>query len=499
MTFKKILCILLVCMTILLSGCQDTPNGNIVTSKNDGSFEISKVQTATEPKTLSEKIELEKNFFSTDNTVEYFLDICTDIPQKALPIMEVAPYFLTGEDAQRVAKALFGDVEIYTSRQRQHNTVFSQEELRTKLHRWSQYANSEAVSKLFGYAPGDTVNIVQGFIEEYTVKMETAPLESQNKVCTWEYLSESSYSRSPEENGNGDDKKENQAIKTELVCNEIPYAYNVVRRDLDDFKMSRISAYPYDGFSPDNIDERIFHAQLCRTEEPTAEQIKDVQEKAKQILDEIQLGQWMIDQCYPEKKMFGDIPEYSIHVTAVPTLEGVEVIRRPQLRNLRSDAVFASNLYLTDAEFVFSAHGDLVYFELNTPLQFIELTNANVETLPMDSLIEKAIQHLELTDYTNYSLPAVDIMNFEDYYGEKLLCQVHIGEMRYGLTRIKVPNTDSSYYYVPALALYGTADYLGKNTGTVYFSDNDSLSPAGSVPLIMLNAVDGTVIELSNG
>lgn len=92
MKFKKSLCVLPFCMTILLCGCQTPPSSNIVTSKNDGSFEISKAQTATEPKTWSKKIELEKQFFSTDNTVEYYVKCsgwhCARTKQRLISLIE---------------------------------------------------------------------------------------------------------------------------------------------------------------------------------------------------------------------------------------------------------------------------------------------------------------------------------------------------------------------------------------------------------------------------
>lgn len=67
--------------------------------------------------------------------------------------------------------------------------------------------------------------------------------------------------------------------------------------------------------------------------------------------------------------------------------------------------------------------------------------------------------------------------------------------MEYGLTRVKVPDSDDKYYYVPSLALYGTVEYYGEQSGTVYSSggEEDQL-----INLVCLNAIDGSIIELSN-
>ena len=61
------------------------------------------------------------------------------------------------------------------------------------------------------------------------------------------------------------------------------------------------------------------------------------------------------------------------------------------------------------------------------------------------------------------------------------------------MTRVKVPNTDNSYYYIPALILSGTINYCGEQSGTVYQSN-----PDGIYPLVAINAVDGSIIQLDN-
>lgn len=70
-------------------------------------------------------------------------------------------------------------------------------------------------------------------------------------------------------------------------------------------------------------------------------------------------------------------------------------------------------------------------------------------------------------------------------------CTVKISQVEYGLTRTKAPNTDESYYYVPASVFRGSVEYCIKDTGEVFYFQED-------VPLLMLNAVDGSVIPLTN-
>ena len=67
-----------------------------------------------------------------------------------------------------------------------------------------------------------------------------------------------------------------------------------------------------------------------------------------------------------------------------------------------------------------------------------------------------------------------------------------------GMLRVKVPNTDESYYYVPGIVLSGTIDYVGSKTGNFYASSGNGLYDQRIVPLVAINAIDGSVIALSN-
>ena len=83
--------------------------------------------------------------------------------------------------------------------------------------------------------------------------------------------------------------------------------------------------------------------------------------------------------------------------------------------------------------------------------------------------------------------------NFLNELFEKMNLSV-VTEIDYNLTRVKAPNTDDSYYYVPAIVLYGTVEYHGKKSGIVQEIDSD-FEP---YTLLILNAVDGSVIETGN-
>ena len=214
-------------------------------------------------------------------------------------------------------------------------------------------------------------------------------------------------------------------------------------------------------------------------------------EKTRNILDQMSLGNWIVDQCYLQCDNDGNATEYSVVVTAVPTFNGISAIRRNQLANLKSDDAYASNYYLTDAIFKFSANGDLLYLQLSSPIDIKKVINENVKTIGIEELIETAKGLLSLSDYQAYGLSSESRTQMIKEVQEDILCRVNLCKIDYGMIRVKAPETDESYYYVPGVILSGSIEYYGKESGTTYeFSD--------VAPLIAVNAVDGTFIELDN-
>ena len=288
---------------------------------------------------------------------------------------------------------------------------------------------------------------------------------------------------------------DNDEIAVELLSNGMPYRLVAFTRNKSDFKLNYISAYLYDGISPNMIDERIFKSKLCRTSAPSDQQISEAKQTASSMLEEMGLGEWYIDNAQVETKYYGDIPEYSIRITATPVFNTANVIRQPQLSNLKRDDVFASNYYLTDAEFIFSPNGQLIRFEMYSPVDVEKVIVDNVKTLEMLEQFECAKNILALSEYRDYLLSQDLIEELEKTNKESLICKVEISDFEYGLTRIKAPNEDDIYYYIPGILLKGSIDYLGKDSHNIYASTGLELGPDRTLSLITLNSIDGTIIH----
>lgn len=478
--FQRIICIAVIALT--LSGCQQAPEKDVIVSKNDGTFDATKANSAVETHAPDEVqiVAVDDVFFSTDGSVEFQMKFEETVSMVDMPIVRVEPHPLTVQNAKNVAYALFGDNTFYEV-EPSDAPVYSKDEIQKKLLRWAPFGGSDGIAGEF------IADVVDKFIIEYTLLLETAPIENPHKPCEWAYKSETYYyySEAVASTMNTDD--DNDQIRAKTTEGDIPYLYTVSTRNKSDFKLNNIYARPYDGSSPATIDYSIFRSELCRTNKPNEETLTELKEKAALLLEQMNLGDWQIDECYVEEVYNNDIAEYIVHINAVPVFRGVAALRRPQLNNLTSNEAYASNYYLTNATFQFSANGDLVYFELYSPVDVKDVVNPNVSMLSMDELIARAEEYFAHSDYYEYGFGnAIDIVD------EDLCCTVNVDSVKYGLTRVKVANATDNFYYLPAVSFEGNAVYYGVDSGNTYYSGDESST------LLILNAIDGSVINVTN-
>lgn len=480
---KKLACVLLP-VSLLLCACQENPEKSSVVSKNDGAFDANVTATAGEHHEPGETtvVRHTDQFTSTDGSVTFLMDIDEEVTMVDMPVVKVKPHFLTEEDARRAAIALFGDVTFYEA-EPARSYIYSKSEIQEKIQRWSPYTTQEALRELYGYDPPDyTAGLVKDFIEEFTQRYELAPEESPHVPCQWTFRKGSVYMLPPDELKEADTSDDNDEIDCQLRLNGIPYLFMVSNRDRSDFKVNMISACVDDGISPSGVDNQIFRARLFRTPEPTGEQLAAIRAQAEQILEDMALGEWKIDRCYVETLYMGEIPEYVVHVDAVPVLNGVEVVRQEQLTSLRGEDRYSSSYYYTDVNFEFAATGELYYFMMYSPLDVQEAVNSNVAVMSFDQLLENAKEYLRNSDAYAYGFGL-----FLNMVQEPVSCTVTVSQLKYNLIRIRVPNSDDDYCYVPGITLQGTVQYVGES-GKVYY---ETLEPEN---LVAINGVDGSAI-----
>lgn len=487
---KNLWIIFFLLLTILLSACQASPEKEAVTSRNDGSFDTNVVQSAEESHTpdQTEALSVSDTFLSTDGSVTFQIAIQDFVKNPSMPVVEVTPHFLTEEDARNAALALFGSSAIFYEAEPALNERFTKQEVIAQINRWSPYTSTEGMQQLFPDGNDvyweDNAQTIRDYITYLTSKYldDEAP-DYVRPQCQWKFHKSSHYIYGSDDEVPYDTSQDNDEISAWIPSKDgYIGVFTASRRNKNDFKINNISAHATTG-GPLLLDDEIYRREKLR-DKPTQEQITAAVDKAQKIMDQMQLGTWKAEFTHVSNLPRGDVTEYRIHVVALPVFQGVPSLHRPQLGNLKSTEIYASNYYLTEADFEFSADGTLMDFFLYSPLDVKQIVNDNVKVMAMEDIVNRAKEQLSLSDAYEYGAVL-------DNVGKDYNCTVSITQFEYGLTRTKAPNTDESYYYVPAAIFLGNVEYRYQTSGETFYFQED-------VPLLMINAVDGSVIPLDN-
>lgn len=424
---------------------------------------------------------------SKSGIIEFNINIAEEVSGEPVPVLEVVPYFLTEEDIKRVAYVLFPEGEFFEAEPAM-DLNYSKEEIQEKLDRWSYYSTEETLRELIDYRPNqpsylqDIAGNVQDFVDQYSGMLEGAPSTNPHQLCDWTFKKSSVYYLTKAELASKDTGNDNDNIEADIRVGDVRYRFSASVRDKDDFLISNISAYLYDGIGPSMLDEHIFRTWLCRTEEPTEDQVATVKQKAEKMLQQMQLGSWMIDECYVETKEINEYKDYIIHVNAVPLLNGTPVLRKAQLANLKSEITGAARYYYTDVQFEFSANGDLIRFEMRSPIKIMHEVTSSTAALDIEKQFETAKEYLSQRDFHFYS------MGFSfDHLENAVGCIVDVNGLEYNLTRINAEDPLESYYYVPGIKLIGNVKYYDLESGNIYLERQ-------GLTLVVIDAENGLVV-----
>ncbi len=421
-------------------------------------------------------------FLSTDESVTFSLNISKKRLNEEMPEVEVVPHYLNTDDIQRVIKVLFGETEVMEADDILYPT-YSKEELQERIAMLTRYVGDSAIQELYG-APRDYLSEnIKNFIENYTAQYETAPDTKEQQPCQWKFYKESYYWTEPTSYKESDYPKDCDQLDVQLCSNGIPYRCQCITRNKNDFKMNMISIFPYNGISPDSINDRIYRSELCRMEKPADSMVNHIKDQSSEILKSLSLGNWEIDQCDLETVYYGDTPEYSFKVHAVPMFAEVAAIRHPQLTDITSTDVYASNYYISEVEMEFSPTGQLITFNLMSPLDIIHISDENKDVLSLEELLQKAKTNLSYSDLYQYGIG--DMINL---INEEVECRVNIHTLQEGLIRVRIPNCDDHYKYIPGFALYGNIEYIGRDSGKCFFSNENVL-------LTQMDAQTGAILQ----
>ena len=198
---------------LLLTACASNPEKEVVTSTQDGSFDISILESSPDITTNSNEdvaptasseakyIQYTESFTSTDGSVEFYFNFDQDIADQAYPVVEVCPYMLTNKDAQTIASALFGNTEFYEAPPAFGGIkdMFSKAEMREAIQRWSSYTNEQMLLDLFPNMENrrDRLNWylerIKGDVADFSTLIEEMTETNPRSAAMWEFQPEWKY------------------------------------------------------------------------------------------------------------------------------------------------------------------------------------------------------------------------------------------------------------------------------------------------------------------
>ena len=479
---------------VFVCGCQAAPDSTAVTSKNDGAFEAAleaaaDVQTEAaedDPVSIQEPVTYTDSFTNTDGDITYQVELDIPAVTTSMPVLRVTPKTITAECAQHVAEVLFGDADIY-----EYSEIRSKAELEDMILSLRQLlADQDAMEEKYGAMKDEMAEQIEAEITKYEDEYAAAPETAETSLCSWEFHPRSWYVAADDrgvpvaidQTMIGDNKS--QYIVATSERDGFPYIYAVCNREEDDYRMHTIACA---------INEAIDSSQI-----PTEAEIEAAQDEAEDLLTAMDLGQWVIDSCVTEStpSMPGS-DAYSIVVTACPVYDGVKVSHQQQMAFLNTADAYASNYYYEEMVFTFSG-GHLVSFKYISPMDVTEVVNENVAILSFEEAMEICKGRLQMNTLTAEPYALGRFYQMVMFYPSADM-NVDVYQAELGLARTRIKDNATDFYLLPAYTFRASYSLYDKNGQLLL--DSSDLEPRTlyASELLVVNAVDGSVINTELG
>ena len=435
-------------LLIILCGCQPTPESAVVTSKNDGALEAALEATAIPAATPEE---------------------AADIPAEA-PEDTPAPSQASGTYMDSFTNT-DGDITFNVELERPEDTA-AMPVLRIRPKTITPDFARRVAEALFGDA------------DIYTYSEETASVTEELCDFTFHPYNEEWY-RSFDPEYTGDFKTLYLYAASER--DGLPYLFTVRERDESDYREHIITCKV-------NTDLLEPGVKTAFAREPSEEEIDAAGAEAQALLDAMEPEHWVIDSCEADA---GPDGYYAIVATACPVYNGVKVTHQQQLSGLELFDAYASNVRYEEAVFYFGAGGRLTSFEYTSPMEVVETVNENVAYLSFGEAVDIAGNRLRM------SVLKATLYGSERFYGADIFYTfaasrvVNIYQAELGLTRTRIKDNATDFYLLPAYtfrATYTLYDRSGKQ-----LVDSSDLWPSPMRELVVVNAVDGSIINTELG
>lgn len=446
---------------LMLQGCAESPQEDIVVNKNDGTMEKAISEKKTESLNATIPQNYQDEFFVDANQIEVSVDAEILPIKEKIPVVRVRPHTITGEEAKKYAEVLFEgkkayEFEAYTKSDFEEKILDLKKRISDQDVLVAEYGSREAANQV--------VEQLEKDIEAYEEQYRNAPEKAEKQECEWKFRSYDYYSEFPlpsigESGYEGLEKTEQLIAKTDNSEGFVRIL-NITNRNETDYKLNYLSSY-YE-------DEQAFVSGL-----PDRTITKDeAVEIGDRVVEALGFSDWKFSQ-YNVVKHTEQI--FSLFYT--PSYQGVQTLRGP-LIDLKSDDLYAANYYYSEIG-IGITNGEVTGVELISPMDVVRVENQDVETLPFEE-VYRSFENQMQAQFTKTSIIDPEIPGIDD-----MEVEIRITKIQQGLFRIKKKDNSDEFLMVPVWSFYGTAVVDGGTWDEKEF--------------VMINALDGSVINTNLG
>lgn len=536
---KIISALLLVGLLFSLAACQPAPEKEVVVSKNDGAFEQAITTDAGENGGVSTQAEngdapnsaaaestafsYTDSFTSTDGKITYNINAQVDVPTVNMPIVQVRPMVINGPKARQIVQALFGDAPIYEKTNEKSKSEW--EDLIISISNWT---SDEAIRQAHGdNLSQDEIEDIrasrQSILDSYKAAYEQAREVVPKEECQFRFYREiTRYSFDgagayADEPSYYEDIPYGQGYELQAVAEIDGLRYHIWfnNREADDFRNHSVSVFIEETGGPDVMNEYKRSVGLLSEEAPTAEQIVAAEQKAREMLSAMGIGDWQVkgeEQHNDFTESEDAHKDYFISVQCLPVYEDVVVTRQQGLSNIKSTNEYASNYYYEELNFQLSNDGRLLSFHYTGPLELVQVVNANVPVMSMAEIQQRVHEQLILSDLDSlweYNRPgfienmfagspiSAEGLAEQRAFLTAVSAEFNITSVEIGLARTRIKDNKTDFYLVPSVTLRGKETVLnaqGDDLGLIA----TGVMPGQDTTILGLNLIDGTVLMLQN-
>lgn len=480
----------LLCVLLLFTvGCAETPSEDIVANKNEGILEdkiensegqgfVVDIETTQESDTddTIDEPNLQTTFTNASGTVTFNVSAQISYPDvDSFPVLKAVRYFLTSDDLRQISTALFGDNPVY-----EYTEELSKSDLEKEILEIRRKIGDR--DYLMEYYNGDeeTIARVVANYESRLAALEEAYLLAPDVVgntpSDFSFHEDSYYvpEYSPSLGIEGI-----LSFKAVSEINGVPMFVWAAQRNDNKYQLSNYICYVH------NVESSKEGSSDIQPIPVTESQVQEAVALVEKTLSESGLSGWNIHSY--------EVIDTRISFICTPEYYGISMSPDQNYGSLSNDSSFSPS-YPYPILKIIVTNGQITKFDLDGLLEVSEILNENVALLPYSEIMDKIFEQLKLT----WTETKVRDWVFNEPSIKPISASIDITRMELTLVRTAVSDAPDSYYIMPAWMVYGNpilTEY--EFDGNIAFTNTNR--PESETPLLVINAIDGSVIDMSQG